>query len=114
MLKKLTDAKKFCRQIVKNQVMVKETLPIDSIEKSWKEIWGEKKSCNMSASWLGNLEKGNEKVKEQEWENITVPELKAALTKSHKWKSPGIEKVPNFLLNALSSSHGQMLRLQSY
>ena len=33
---------------------------------------------------IGNMEKGNEKVKEQEWENITVLELKAALTKSQK------------------------------
>ena len=52
--------------------MVKEIPPKDSLEKFWKEIWGEKKACNMSASWIGNMEKGNEKVKEQEWENITV------------------------------------------
>ena len=52
--------------------MVKETPPKDSLEKFWKEMWGEKKSCNMSASWIGNMEKGNQKVKEQEWENITV------------------------------------------
>ena len=38
-------------------------------------------------------------------ENIAVLELKAALTKSQKWKSPGIDKVPNFWLNALSSSN---------
>ena len=44
--------------------MVKETPPKDSIEKLWKEIWGEKKACNMSASWIGNMEKGNEKVNE--------------------------------------------------
>ena len=47
------------------------------------------------------MEKENEKVKEKEWEIITALELKAALTKSQKWKSPGIEKVPNFSLNAL-------------
>ena len=99
------DAKKFHRKIGKNQVMVKETPPKDSIEKLWKGIWGEKKACNMSASWIGNMEKGNQKVKEQEWQNITVLELKAALTKSQKWKSPGIDKVPNFWLNALSSCH---------
>ena len=52
----------------------------------------------MSASWAGNMEKGNEKVKEQEWENIAVLELKAVLTKSQKWKSLGIDKVPNFWL----------------
>ena len=42
------------------------------------------KACNISASWVGKLEKGNEKVNEQDWENITAPKLKAALTKSHK------------------------------
>ena len=85
-------------EIGKNQAMVKETPPKDSIEKFWKEMWGEKKGCNMFASWIGNMEKGNEKVKEQEWENITVLELKAALTKSQKWKSSGIDKVPHFWL----------------
>ena len=47
----------------------------------------EKKTCNMSVGWIGNMGKENEKVKEQERENITVLELKAALTKSQKWKS---------------------------
>ena len=42
------------------------------------------------------MEKGNEKLKQQELENITVFELKAALTKSKSKKSPGIDKVPNF------------------
>ena len=57
------------------------------------------------------MEKGNEKIKEQEWPNITVLELKAALTKSQKWKSPGFDNVPNFWLNALSSSHFTFTRL---
>ena len=72
---------------------------------------GEKKACNMSASWIGNMKKENETVKKQEWENITVLELKAELTKPQKWKLPGIDKVPNFWLNTLSSSH---LNLQVY
>ena len=91
--------------------MVKETPTKDSIEKFWKGIWGEKKACNMSASWIGNIEKGNEKVNEQEWENITVLELKAALTKSQKLKSPGTVKVPNFWLYALLSSHVTFTKL---
>ena len=106
-----TDAKKCYREIGKNQVMVKKTSPKDSIEKFCKEIWGDKKACNTSASWIGNMGKGSKKLKEQEWENITVLELKAALTKSQKWKSPGIDKVPNFWLNALSSSHVTFTKL---
>ena len=91
--------------------MVKETPSMDSIKNFWKGIWGEKKSCTMPASWIGNMEKGSEKVKEQEWQNITVLGIKAAFTKSQKLKSPGIEKVPNFCLNVLSSSHFTFTRL---
>ena len=36
---------------------------------------------------------------------MAVNELKAALTKSQKWKPSGINKASNFWLNALSSSH---------
>ena len=52
-----TDAKKIYREIGKNQVMLKETPPKESIVKFWKRIWAEKKACNMSASWIGNIEK---------------------------------------------------------
>ena len=47
-------------------------------------MWGDKKACNVSASWKGNMEKDNKQVKEQECENIIVLELKAALTKFQK------------------------------
>ena len=47
-----TDAKKLYREIDPNQVMVKKTPPKNSIEKLCKGIWGEKKTCNMSASCL--------------------------------------------------------------
>ena len=46
--------------------MVKETPPMDSIEKFWKEILAEEKACNMSASYIGNTEKEIEKVKKSE------------------------------------------------
>ena len=59
----------------------------------------------MSTSWIGNMEKGNEKVKEQELQNITVLELEATLTKS------GIDKVSNFWVDALSTSHITFTRL---
>ena len=39
----------------------------------------------MTASWTGNTEEENEKVKQ---ENIIVLELKAAFSKSQEWKSP--------------------------
>ena len=47
-------------------------------------------------------------VEEQEWEVINIEELRSALTKSHKWKSPGVDKIHNFWLNCLTSTHKQM------
>ena len=94
----LTYAKKFYGEIGKNKVIVKETPPKDNIEKFWKGMWGKENACNMTPNWIGNTEKENE----QEWENITAPELRAALIKSQKWESPGTDKVPRLLLNALS------------
>eukprot|EP00794_Sanderia_malayensis_P013026 gene13026-14364_t len=44
-------------------------------------------------------------VEQQDWVEITVKELEVALGKSHKWKSPGIDKIPNFWLNVLSDLH---------
>ena len=44
--------------------MVKETPPRDSIENFWKDICGEKKACNRSAGWIGNMEEEIEKTKE--------------------------------------------------
>ena len=79
--------------------MAKEAPPKGRIEKFWEGIWGEKKLVICLQAGKGTRRK-KEKVKEQEWENI---ELKAALTKYQNWGSSGIDKVPNFLLNALSS-----------
>ena len=47
-------------------------------------------------------------VEKQEWEVINIEELRSVLTKSHKWKSPGVDKIPNFWLNCLTSTHKQM------
>ena len=47
-------------------------------------------------------------VEEQEWKVINIEELRSALTKSHKWKSPGVYKILNFWLNCLTSTHKQM------
>ena len=49
-----------------------------AVYKSSGKGYGERKKLDMYASWIGNMEKGNEKVNGQKWE------LKTALTKSQK------------------------------
>ena len=44
----------------------------------------------------------------QEWDEIKVKEVKEALRKARKWKSPGIDKVPNFWLNTFDFIHENM------
>ena len=44
-------------------------------------------------------------TKQQEWEDIKLKEVEFSLKKLDKWKSPGLDKLPNFWLNILTSTH---------
>ena len=44
-------------------------------------------------------------TKQQELEDIELNEVKFSLQKSHKWNSLGLDKLPNFWLNTLTSTH---------
>ena len=63
---------------------------------------------NENAAWLKVIEEKTEDVLQQEWGNITVHEIREVLKKSHKWKSPGIDQLTNFWLDALFSTHAQL------
>ena len=45
---------------------------------------------------MQKCEQTNENVETQKWKEINEEDGKAALKKSHKWRSPGIDKLPNF------------------
>ncbi|XP_066933825.1 uncharacterized protein [Clytia hemisphaerica] len=100
-----TDAKKFYREIGKGKISVEEPPSQEDIEGFWNNIWGKKKSYNREATWIEREEERMQGKKEQEWEEITVEEVRVALGKTQKWKSPGIDKVQNFWLNYLPSMH---------
>ena len=42
------------------------------------------------------------KKQHQKWNKISKEELEFALNKSHKWKSHGTDKTPNFWISSLS------------
>ena len=44
-------------------------------------------------------------LQEQQWSDISVEELQAALKKFQKWKSAGIDQVSNYWLNSLYKGH---------
>ena len=49
--------------------------------------------------WIEKLRKEYEPLKELEWSEITLEDLKHALKKSSKWNAPGKDKAPNIWLN---------------
>ena len=100
-----TDAKRFYREIGKSKIEVEEIPEKDEISGFWKEIWGKEKKFNENAEWLGRENERMRDVEQQRWVEITVEELRSALSKSHKWKTPGIDKIPNFWLNSLHELH---------
>ena len=75
------DAKKFYREIGNSSTLVSEPPEPEKVENSGM-IYRARKS-----------------------HTVTVEEIRAALDKAHKWKSPEIDKIPNFLSNALSYIH---------
>ena len=100
-----TDAKKFYREIGKSKIEVKEPPKNEEVEEFWNDIWGKEKKFNEEASWIGREQERMNEIEEQQWEAISLEELRFALGKSHKWKSPGIDKIPNFWLNSLTEVH---------
>ena len=75
---------------------------------SGKKIRGTHKEFNENAKWLKNEEARYNGLEEQEWNEIATAELKNALRKTQKWKSPGIDKVPNFWLNGFESIYNSI------
>ena len=75
------------------------------------KIWSDGKTHNSQAPWIKKLCKEYEALKEQEWCEITLEDLKHALKKSSKWKSPGKDKIPNFWLSAFHETHTRLTQL---
>lgn len=104
-----TDAKKFYRELGKSKIEIEEPPKTEEMEEFWKKIWENEKNFNSEAEWIGREEERMSDVREQEWEPITVKELQIATGKSQKWKSPGVDKIPNFWLNFLTELHDDIV-----
>lgn len=50
-------------------------------------------------------EKRKNATEQRRWPTITGQEIKNTLKSASNWKTPGIDKVPNFWLKHLTSTH---------
>ena len=87
------DKKKFCRELGKTQVTIEKSSSKKEVEKFWTSIWVTEKEFSEEAEWLTREEERCGSLDQQKSEEIKVVELKEALRKAQKWKSPGIDKV---------------------
>ena len=74
----------------------------------WSSIWGTHKGHNGNSEWLNDFENSTNDIPEQGWEEIQVDQIRKAVRKSHKWKSPGIDEILNFWLDMLNSAHAKL------
>ena len=100
-----TDAKKLYREIGNQTIEVKNPPNMKDVENFWKTVWCGDKEFNENALWLEKESSRTDHIDQQEWEEFCVEEIKGTLKKSHKWKSPGKDKIPNFWLNSLTAAH---------
>ena len=105
-----SDPKKFYRELGKNQIEVKEPPPLDKIEDFWSKIWEDEKQHNDTAQWIKDEQDRLLNQPLQEWADISKTEVILALKKSNNWKSPGVDKVPNFWLKNLEAMHEDIAR----
>ena len=79
-----TDAKKFYREIGKGKIEVKEPPKEEEIANFWNGVWGQKKQYNKESQWIEHEQERMSEINQQEWESISIDELRTALSKSKK------------------------------
>ena len=99
------DVKRFNWEIGKETITVHDAPSIEEVEDIWTDIWSDEKGFYEQVEWMKHTEEINEKKQHQEWNKISKDELEFALNKSHKWKFPDMDKIPNFLISSLSKGH---------
>ena len=101
-----SDVKTFFQEIGKETITVDDAPLIKEVEDFLKDLQSEGKGFNKQAEWMKHTEEINLTKKHQEsvGRKVSKDELEFELNKSHKWKSPGMDKVPNFWISSLSVS----------
>ena len=87
--------------------------PFKMLRNSGKRYGVKKKDAIKDQSGLKHAQEMNENKQQQDWIEISKEELEAAMRKSHKWKSPGIDKIPNVWLHAVAEGHLKLATLLS-
>jgi hypothetical protein len=81
---------------------------MEKVELYWKSLWEEKVRHNEKADWIKREEK--EKIDSMNWMPIQSTETTSFLSKTHNWKSPGSDQIPNYWLQAFPTTHSYITK----
>ena len=97
------------RELGKKEFKIEKTPKKEEMENFWKKIWEDTKQHDVEASWIREEEELHQDLQEQEWKEITVEEYQCTIMKGNNWKSPGVDKLPNFWLKYITSLHSEVV-----
>ena len=101
-----TNKNRLYRSLFEHSESVSDPPKEDDIRQFWEnEIWGESNLYLGPPSWLDEVKKACKGVDEQEWSGISVSDVSNQLASQLNWKAPGSDKLPNFWLKSVPSSH---------
>lgn len=104
------DRKKLYRELGNEKVKVEKAPTKEEVERFWKSILENEVQHQNEAEWIKREEEKHANTQTQQWEDITMEEIKTAINNTSNWKSPGIDLIPNFWLKHLHSIHDQLTR----
>lgn len=83
-----------------------ETTPdAQSMKTFWKNIWSNTTQHNANATWIKDEKKHTSKVPVMLIDRIDLKDVQDAIKRTSNWKSPGCDKIQNFWIKKLTSTH---------
>ena len=74
---------------------------IGEVKKFWQNILEQEVKHNEDAQWINDQEEELQQINQMEWKDLTVEELKGNMTRAANWKSPGPDRLPQLLDQAV-------------
>lgn len=102
------DPGKFYRQINNQKSEISEPPSQEHIENFWKGILEKDVSHNENATWIKEEKQRYQHVKMEAWQDLTIEDVNKVIKRTHNWKSPGPDKLPNFWIKQLTALHGSL------
>jgi len=100
--------KKLYREIGQSNIKVEHPPEPTDIMTFWSNIYETEKHHNRDAEWLKTQQQESQDQEIMQWRDIQTKDVTDKLAYTANWKAPGPDRVSNFWLKKLTSTHKQM------